>query len=265
MHPYHAFVTQSAQLIREARALPHGGFAPAPRPQPSPEAGCALIFAPHPDDECLTGGLALRLLRQARMRVVDVAVTLGSNPARQQARLEELRGACAFLGFELQIAGELATLADLIAREQPRLIIFPHAGDAHRTHAQTHMLVMGALARQAESFGCYLALSEYWAALAAPNLMVESSLDEVADLVAATSFHAGEVARHGYHLGLPSWMHDNVRRGSELIGGAGAAAVAFEHATLYRLERWQGHTCQPAWVGGRQLGSHDHPDMLFAG
>jgi LmbE family N-acetylglucosaminyl deacetylase len=37
-----------------------------------------LIFSPHPDDECIIGGLALRLLREAKWNVINVAVTLGS-------------------------------------------------------------------------------------------------------------------------------------------------------------------------------------------
>ena len=67
----------------------------------APDAPRALIFSPHPDDECIIGGLALRLMREAGMRVVNVAVTQGSNKARQAARLEELRAACDYLGFDL--------------------------------------------------------------------------------------------------------------------------------------------------------------------
>jgi len=56
-----------------------------------------LIFSPHPDDECITGGLALRLLREAKWNVVNVAVTLGSDRVRQAARRRELQNACAAL------------------------------------------------------------------------------------------------------------------------------------------------------------------------
>ena len=54
--------------------------------------------------------------------------------------------------------------------------------------------------------------------------MVESSAADVADLMAALSLHVGEVARNPYHLRLPAWMIDNVRRGAELVGGQGGAA-----------------------------------------
>ena len=52
----------------------------------------ALILSPHPDDECVIGGLALRLMRESGVRIVSVAMTLGSNRERQAERLDELRG-----------------------------------------------------------------------------------------------------------------------------------------------------------------------------
>ena len=52
-----------------------------------------------------------------------------------------------------------------------------------------------------------------------PNLMIASTVDDVAELVAALSLHAGEVRRNPYHRRLPAWMIDNVRRGAELLGG----------------------------------------------
>ena len=50
---------------------------------------------------CIIGGLALRLMREAGMRVINVAVTQGSNKARQSARLAELQAACDYLSFDL--------------------------------------------------------------------------------------------------------------------------------------------------------------------
>jgi hypothetical protein len=97
----------------------------------------------------------------------------------------------------------------------------------------------------------------------APNLMVESSPAEVADLVAALSFHVGEVARNPYHLRLPAWMIDNVRRGAELFGCQGGTAPGFTFATLYRLRLWEnGHFCK-IFEGGRVLSSEDNMSELF--
>jgi N-acetylglucosamine malate deacetylase 1 len=284
MHPYHHFVTETLRLLREARDLPLGGFAPLPRPAPAADAPRALIFAPHPDDECVTGALALRLLREAGMRVIDVAVTQGSSPDRRGPRLAELTRACAFLGFELATTGPaglerinprsragdpghwqaaVGVIAELLAREQPRVVFCPHDADANSTHIGTHHLVMDALARQPADFACAVIETEYWSTMAGPNLMVESSPADAADLIAAISFHAGEVRRNPYHLSLPAWMQDNVRRGGELVGGQGQAAPDWPFATLYRMRRWRGGRLEPAYNGGRLLSVADDPSGLL--
>src|SRR6185436_14986450 len=266
------------------RALPLGGFAPRPRPAVAGDAPRALIFAPHPDDECVTGALALRLLREQGLRVIDVAVTQGSAPQRRGARREELVDACGFLGFELCTIGPtglervspatraqdpahwqaaVAAIAEILGREGPRVIFFPHEADANSTHLETHLLVMDALGRQAPSFECAVVETEYWSTMAAPNLRVESTAEDAADLVAALTFHAGEVRRNPYHLRLPGWMQDNVRRGGELVGGQGRPAPDFAFATLYRVRRWRGGQLEPAYNGGRIVSATDDLAGLF--
>ncbi|MDL5033357.1 PIG-L family deacetylase [Pelomonas sp. APW6] len=217
----------------------------------------ALIFSPHPDDECIVGALPLRLRRESHWRVCNVAVTLGSNQARRQPRWQELRQACALLDFEtLQLAeggleqvrpdtpiaqpglwqGHVDQAAALLRREQPALVLLPHEGDGIATHMGVHRLALDAL--QAAGYNGLVAQTEYWAPQSGANLMVESSRQDLARLVQALSRHEGEVARNPYHLRLPAWMADNVRRGGEMIAGAGTAPPAFGFATLYRLTRW---------------------------
>jgi hypothetical protein len=89
--------------------------------------------------------------------------------------------------------------------------------------------------------------------MASPNLMVESSVDDVSDMITALSFHVGEVQRNPYHLLVPPWMQDNVRRGGELVGGQGGAAPDFTFCTLYRLRRWSGGQLHALYEGGRSL------------
>ncbi len=105
MNPYNNFVSGFVQLAADGKKLPLGGIAPQKINPPKPSAPVALIFSPHPDDECIIGGLALRLMREAGMRIVNVAVTMGSNKARRAARLEELKNACQWIGFELEETG----------------------------------------------------------------------------------------------------------------------------------------------------------------
>src|SRR6185369_6651844 len=88
-------------------------------------------------------------------------------------------------------------------------------------------------------FECFTVETEFWGAMKTPNLMVESSGQDLGDLITALTFHVGEVKRNPYHLTLPAWMMDNVRRGGEVALGQGGAAPDFKFATLYRLRKWQ--------------------------
>src|SRR5208283_1000831 len=154
MNPFYHFVSEFARVAREGADCPLGGITPLPRPAPAPDAPQALLFSPHPDDESITGGLALRLLRECGWKISNVAVTLGSKPERRAERLEELKGACGFLGFDLLPtapgglgdvttsarakdprlwAASVATIAGVLNRQQPRAIFFPHELDWNST------------------------------------------------------------------------------------------------------------------------------------
>src|SRR6266496_1538589 len=105
MNPYQQFVSRFKDAIQEGKSYPMGGFSPAPKPSIAPDAPKALFFSPHPDDECISGGIALRLLREAKMNVINVAVTQGSKNERKAERLHELKGACNYVGFGLVTTG----------------------------------------------------------------------------------------------------------------------------------------------------------------
>ncbi len=285
MNPYHQFVSSFARLVAEGKSLPLGGIPPHHKPGPAPNAPASIIFSPHPDDECIIGGFALRLMREAGMRVINVAVTQGSNQDRQQPRLQELKNACGWLGFELEQtapnglekinpkvrtndskhwSGAVKIIAATLTRHQPRAIFFPHELDWNSTHIGTHFLVMDALQTLPANFQCLTIETEFWAPLPSPNLMVESSVDDVADLLAALSFHVGEVQRNPYHLRMPAWLQDNVRRGAELVGGQGGQAPDFGFATLYRLRQWKNGHLENVFSGGKQIGATENPGDIFS-
>jgi LmbE family N-acetylglucosaminyl deacetylase len=284
MNPYQQLVSEHVRLAQAGQACPLGGLPNAPRPELPADAPKVLIFAPHPDDECIIGGLALRLLREEGMRVINVAVTQGSNRARQAGRVVELENACAYLGFGLLTTGPrglekitapfrqadpvawseaVKVIATILTREQPRVIFFPHERDWNGTHIGTHLLMVDALKSLAPGFECFIVETEFWGAMDSPNLMVESSATDVADLMAATSFHIGEVQRNPYHLRQAAWMQDNVRRGGELVGGQGGAAPEINFATLYRLRRWRAADWDRIYEGGRVLSAQARPGELF--
>ncbi len=248
--PYAGFVAEFDALLKRAADLPRGEFRSSPRPTPKPGAPLVLVLAPHPDDECIVGALPLRLQRERGWRAAVAPVTLGSRADRRDARLEELRGACGFLGWDVVVPGD-AGPAELIRREKPALVLFPHAEDANSTHRRVHGLALEALRAQGPDFRCAVAETEFWSTLCDPNLMVETPAADAADLIAALSFHKGEIARNPYHVLLPCWLADGARRGAELCGGQGAAAPAFRFAALYRLSRWTGRGLERAAGPGR--------------
>jgi LmbE family N-acetylglucosaminyl deacetylase len=274
MTPYHEFVSALAGLVREGKSFALGTFPTPARPAPAANAPAALIFSPHPDDECIIGALAVRLQREGGYRVVNVAVTQGSNKARQAGRWAELSAACHYLGFELvetvpgglekispatrqhdqaRWQGAVEVIARILRERRPELVFFPHEGDWNSTHIGTHYLLADALGRQDQEFTCTVIETEFWGAMATPNLMVESTPHDVGDMMVALSCHIGEVQRNPYHLLVPAWMQDNVRRGGELVGGQGGAAPDFSFATLYRLRRWTRGGFEQAYEGGKNL------------
>lgn len=274
MNPYQQFVSAFVQLSAQGKSLT-GAVPPKKKVQPPPGAPVALIFSPHPDDECIIGGLALRLMREAAMRVVNVAVTLGSNQERRAARLAELKNACDWIGFELEETGlekiasatrateaqlwntAVQTIAGVLLKYRPAAILFPHELDWNRTHIGTHFLVMDALKSLPPDFKTRLIETEFWGQMPSPNLMVELSAGDVADLLAALSLHVGEVRRNPYHARLPAWFMDNVRRGAEVVGGQGGPAPDFVFAALYRVTKWEDGRAKEVFPHGKQMSAKE--------
>lgn len=280
---YRQFVSEFARVFRSGKKLQAGKLKTSARPKLPANAPKVLIFSPHPDDECITGGLALRLLRKAKWNVINVAVTLGSKRERQVARLRELQRACAALGFGLVVPGKtgleqinpetrkgnrkhwaaaVKRIAQILAEHQPRVIFLPHEKDGHLTHIGVHFLVLDALKTLPKDFKCHVVETEFWGQMSESNLLVESSDADVADLVASLACHVGEVRRNPYHARLPAWLMDNVRR-AELVGGPGVTAPDFTFGTIYRLQQWSSGKLKSVFKGGKFLGVKQSPAGWF--
>lgn len=284
MNPYQKFVSRFTDAIQEAKSFPLGGFAPASKPAIAPNAPKALFFSPHPDDECISGGIALRLLREAKMNVFNVAVTQGSKKQRQAERLQELQGACNYVGLGLITIGSsglekinpktraqdsahwaasVDSIVEILRQHRPHVVMFPHEEDWNSTHIGTYYLVMDALKEMPADFEPFLVETEFWGQMNDPNLMVEISAQDLSDMISALTFHVGEIQRNPYHLLLPAWMLDNVRRGAELVGGQGAVAPDFTFAALNRLRRWHGGRVEKIYDGGKQISARTNIAELF--
>ena len=283
-NPYLNFAAGFDRLLKKGKTIRMEDASAASQPLLSEKALKVLLFSPHPDDECITGALPLRLLRELKMNVINVAVTLGSRKDRQLERLKELKRACNFIGFGLVTLGDrglekvnlkgrkedpgnwakgVDAAANLIRETQPSIIFVPHEGDWNSTHIGTCHLVNEAMGRLEPSFHCRVVETEFWAAMSNPNLMIESSVADVGDIVAAISLHAGEVERNPYHLRLPAWMQDNVRRGGELVGGQGGAAPDYAFSTLYRVSNFTQNKRTPLFEGGRCVSCNESLSAIF--
>lgn len=278
MNRYRDFVRKTVENISNAGKIPLGKTDFPIFSQRKPDASVGMIFAPHPDDEIINGGLPLRLLRESNFRIINVPVTLGSNIERQKERTEELENACRYLGFEVEFAGEngfeeitpegkennkrnwnfaVQKTVELLEKFQPKVLFFPHEHDRHPTHCGTNLLVFDALKKMSEDFSCITVENEFWQAMENPNCLVELDEEIVSDLIAALTFHVGEVERNPYHLTFPSWLIDNVRRGSEIIGKAGSDAQNFNFGVLHKTSLFQNGELQQMFENGEFIAMKD--------
>jgi LmbE family N-acetylglucosaminyl deacetylase len=267
--PSSDLISEYLSLLRRTPAMPDVAASPLSTAMPVRDAArpCALILSPHPDDECLAGALPLRLMREEKWQIINLAVTLGSKTDRRAARKNELAKACAVLGFDCLLPEadgfEVVTqatrtdapqswrktverVAAIIKQIRPQMILMPHAGDAHPTHIGAHLLGMDALAAAPPDVTCAVVQSEYWQPMEAPNLMIGVGEKDAGVLLAALACHAGENARNPFDARFPAYLIDNVRRGSERVGGKGVASAAMDFAMLYGFGIWKNGKFTPS-------------------
>jgi len=272
------YATAVAHCVDAGRDIPLGPSREKLRPpaaKDGPELGNRVVYcAPHPDDEALSGALALRLRLESGARVTNVAITLGSNKAHRPRRLRELESACCALGFDLVVpqhpsgfdnvnqasrrerpaewAAKVQVLREIFDREAPEAVFLPHVHDFNSTHIGTHDLVTEALGAHLEAGSrkpVLLFETEFWHQIEHPNLMIGLSAELVAAQLVGIAEHGGEMARNPYHLLHACRLMDNVRRGSEVISGQGAPAHPFVFAELYHVVWMAGKDRFPARPG----------------
>jgi N-acetylglucosamine malate deacetylase 1 len=270
-----SYVRRVTDTVDSGREITLGPSAAPPMPRLIAEREAdgpkVLYCSPHPDDESLGGAFALRLRMEAGARVTNVAITLGSDLAQRDRRRRELTSACQVLGFDLIIPAEpggsvadgfdhitvesrredreawaarVRTLADIFAGEQPEAVFMPHSDDFNNTHIGTHYLAFDALDEYLSRHpraSVIVIETEFWHEMADPNLMVGITPEQAAIQITAATEHGGEMSRMPYHLLHPSRLMNNLRRGSEVVGGQGAAVQPFTFAELHRVRWRHGH------------------------
>jgi N-acetylglucosamine malate deacetylase 1 len=263
------YIQGMTQALDAGRKIPLG---PSTPPLIAPHSGAertakVVYCAAHPDDEALSGALALRLLLDSGAHVTNVAITLGSDPNQRSRRLRELDAACRALGFSLIVPQhpegfenvsedcrrekpeewreKVALLREIFDREVPDAVFVPHEQDLNTTHVGTHQLVMDALEEHLKyqrRDSVLLVETEFWHQIERPNVMLGLSPEIVAAQLVGVCEHGDEMRRNPYHLLHICRLMDNVRRGSEVVGGQGAAAQPFVFAELYRASFVDGRT-----------------------
>ena len=171
-----------------------------------------LILAPHPDDECLMAGYALRAQEEWGAIVTVVPFSFGSHVARQNARAEELKKAVAALGFHLFPQSNFEESVRVL---NPEIIISPHERDRHPTHIAAAETVKSFLSSHKNKITWIK--TEYWQASEKPNYFLPLSTAHVVKIGEALMEHEGEIVRNPYHLSLPAWYMDQARRAPEVL------------------------------------------------
>src|SRR5512133_3885116 len=122
--------TRPILLMTEARSRGLSSFMDGVR--------TVLHLSPHPDDEVLGAGATLLALRDTGHRVINLAVTLGSDERERPRRRHEVETACARAGFELVVhdpGGDLAgAVRALIAESGADVVVAPSPHDGHPRH-----------------------------------------------------------------------------------------------------------------------------------
>ncbi len=193
-----------------------------------------LILSPHPDDECLMAGYALRMQEEWSAEVTVVPFSYGSDVSKRAARSQELKEALSVLGFKLldprknQSMDKLSIseFSEAVTKINPEIIFSPHANDRHPTHVQAYEMAASVVASVGASAPKKITWiqTEYWQAAEKPNLFIPLTAKHVVKIGEALMKHRGEIARNPYHLSLPAWYMDQARRAPELISGFGKSS-----------------------------------------
>jgi LmbE family N-acetylglucosaminyl deacetylase len=212
-----------------------------------------LILAPHPDDECLMSGFAVRAVETFQAEVGVIPFSYGSKIERRTERKAELAHALSSLGFTLVESRAIPGSADeLTAKEfdsalekfKPDVVISAHLNDGHPVHMRSAELAGLALQEYASASkqSLHWLQSEFWQSMQKPNLLIPLSSAHLAKMGSALMAHAGEISRNPYHLTLPAWALEQVRRGSEMQVDesenriSGSTKSNFVFGQLYRVD-----------------------------
>lgn len=218
-----------------------------------------LLVSPHPDDEVLGAGGALRLLRMYDCGIHNLACSLG-RPDDRARRQAELLTAAARIEFyttimdppaEISSGNDLresackiaAKVSEMITVTGADVVVSPHPYDGHHGHEAVASGVRAALAGLGDSAPRWW-MWGLWSDLQIPTIYAPFGhiiMNEVQHAIAA---YTGENARNQYDRLYPARAAAHAVLGAERVFGYGATNTSNEPfadlltEVYYRKGQW---------------------------
>lgn len=200
-----------------------------------------LHVGPHPDDEILGAGGALRALATNGWQVHNLACSLG-RPADHQRRRNELLCAAEKVGFETTIMNPPAKIssgddleqseeviadavAELVTRTTADIVVSPHPHDGHHGHEVVARGVCRALSTMGDA-GPRWWMWGLWSDLPFPSIYVPFGDSIMAELCQGLAEYVGENARTPYDVLHPARAAAYAVLGPERVFGFGSATAS---------------------------------------
>lgn len=197
-----------------------------------------LHVSPHPDDEILGAGGALRTLAANGWQVHNLACSLG-RPADHDRRRHELLRAADKVGFhttimnppaEISSTDDLEAAVDIVAAAvdnlicaiNPGIVVSPHPHDGHHGHEAVARAVSKALSDRGNDAPRWW-MWGLWADLPIPSLYAPFGQSTMTELNEALAEYAGENARTPYDRLHPARAAAYAVLGAERVFGFGSS------------------------------------------
>lgn len=222
-----------------------------------------LHVGPHPDDEILGAGGALRSLIDNGWQVHNLACSLG-RPADHDRRRNELLRAADKVGFRTTVMNPPAMIsstddfdlavdviaeavADRIAALAPGIVVSPHPHDGHHGHEVVARGVGKALSEMGSAAPPWW-MWGLWADLPIPSLYVPFGQSVMSVLSQALAEYVGENVRTPYDRLQPARAAANAVLGAERVFGFGSSTSGGQpYADLLT----EVHRVDDRWILGR--------------
>ena len=180
-----------------------------------------LHVSPHPDDELIGAPATLFALRDAGAEIVNLACSLGSDPAAAPVRRAELEEACRRAGFALRFGDPAAALR----AEAFDLVVGPSPHDRHPAHVRAARQI--AAARPARWW-----MWAVWGWLAHPTTVVPFGEKRLAEICGALEAHTSQLERNDYRRLVTGRAMAATVLAAEQVFGFGATGIPAPYAEL---------------------------------